>query len=89
MAKVEVTIRLKPSLMDAQGATIRRALHNLGYTEVKDVRIGKHVALDIEGNDPQAIAGRVREMCQKLLANPIIEDFEVKTRVGESDSPTQ
>ncbi|NCO33732.1 MAG: hypothetical protein AUJ92_21180 [Armatimonadetes bacterium CG2_30_59_28] len=82
MAKVEVTIQLKPSLMDAQGVTINKALHNLGYNEVKGVRIGKFVELEIDGDKPADIEVRVREMCEKLLANPIIEDYQVNVAAG-------
>lgn len=82
MAKVEVTIQLKRTLMDAQGITINKALHNLGYETVRSVRIGKFIELEIEGDDPEQTEKQVSEMCEKLLANPIIEDYRVKASTG-------
>ncbi|MBI3920807.1 MAG: phosphoribosylformylglycinamidine synthase subunit PurS [Armatimonadetes bacterium] len=82
MAKVEITIQLKPTLMDAQGATINKALHNLGYDNVKGARIGKFIELEVEGEDVAQIEAQVREMCEKLLANPIIEDYQMKAITG-------
>lgn len=80
-----IIITLKRSLFDAQGATVQRALHHLGYTNVKDLRIGKFITLELDGDDPAALKAQVEEMCQKLLANPIIEDF----RVGLDRQPVQ
>lgn len=78
MAKADVIIRLKPTLMDAQGATVRRALNDLGYDEVSDVRIGKVIELTLDGGGD--MAERIEKMCEQLLANPVIEDYEVTVR---------
>jgi len=74
MAKARVIITLKKTIMDAQGQTVEKALHNLGYSGVANLRIGKYVEMEINGEDKT----RVDEMCRKLLANPIIEDFRVE-----------
>jgi phosphoribosylformylglycinamidine synthase len=74
MAKARVTITLKKTIMDAQGQTVERALHNLGYQGVSSLRIGKYIEMSVDGEDK----GKVEEMCRRLLANPIIEDFRVE-----------
>ena len=74
MPDVKVFITLKPSLLDAQGRVVQNALHNLGYTGVEEVRIGKYVELKVEG-DQALIDEKVTEMCNRLLANPVIEDY--------------
>ena len=73
MAQVKVYITLKPSLLDAQGKVVQGALHQLGYADVDQVRIGKYVEMVI-GDGPQKDT-QIREMCEKLLANPVIEDY--------------
>lgn len=76
MAKAKVVVTLKPSLLDAQGRVVQNALYNLGYHEVQAVRIGKYIELELDLSE--APAERVREMCDKLLANPVIEDYHVE-----------
>jgi phosphoribosylformylglycinamidine synthase len=72
MKTVRLFVTLKPSLLDSAGRTVADSLHSLGYDEVKRARIGKLIELQMEHADED----RIREMCQKLLANPVIEDFE-------------
>src|SRR2546423_14758412 len=79
MPKARITIRLKPTVLDAQGAVVRNALHSLGFDSVQDVHMGKYIELDLA---PGAGEPQVREMCQKLLANPVIEQFSI-TMSGE------
>ena len=76
--KVRVLIRLKRGILDVQGNAVRRALEGLGYTELADVRVGKVVDIDIDAPDPAVARARVDEMCKRLLANPVIEDFTVE-----------
>ena len=78
LAKIYVT--LKPTVNDPQGLTIKGALHNLGFTEVTSVRMGKYMEVKVEENDKNNAREQVNEMCHKLLANPVIEDyaFELK-----------
>ena len=73
MAQVKVFVTLKPSLLDAQGKVVQGALQQLGYGDVEQVRIGKYVEMTVR--DGQNIDAQVREMCDKLLANPVIEDY--------------
>lgn len=84
MPIAHIFVTLKPGLFDAQGATIRRALHQLSHTSVQDARIGKLITLtlddSLENGDMQQ---RLDQMCQQLLSNPIIEDYEV-TIEGEN-----
>ncbi|MDP9224597.1 MAG: phosphoribosylformylglycinamidine synthase subunit PurS [Actinomycetota bacterium] len=73
----QVNVMLKPGIADPQGQTIERALPALGYTGVSDVRVGKHIQLLLDSADEREALARVREMCDKLLANPVIESYEV------------
>jgi phosphoribosylformylglycinamidine synthase PurS subunit len=75
MAHVRVYVRLKPALLDTAGRAVENALHNLGWRDAADVRIGKLIEFDLPGGDEQT----VREMCDKLLANPVIEDYSIET----------
>ncbi len=77
MPLAEIHVTLKPALFDAQGETIKKALHQLGHTGVQNARIGKYITLEIEGADAATLQGQLDLMCQQLLANPVIEDYEV------------
>jgi len=72
VAKARVLIRPKEGILDPQGKAVERALPALGFEGVEQVRIGRMVELEAE--DP----GRLAELCEKLLANPLIEDYEVE-----------
>ncbi len=73
MYKVKVYVTLKQGVLDPQGKAVNNSLHKLGYDEVEDVRIGKYMELTV--NDTANIEGRIQEICDKLLANPVIEDY--------------
>lgn len=73
LAKVYIT--LKPTVNDPQGLTIKGALHNLGFTAVQEVRAGKFLEIKIEGEDREKARVDVENMCKKLLANTVIENF--------------
>jgi len=73
LAKVYIT--LKPTVNDPQGLTIRGALHNLGFTTVQEVRAGKFLEIKIAGEDQEKARVDVENMCKKLLANTVIENF--------------
>ena len=75
---VKVEVKLKPVIIDPQGKTVLMALHNLGYNEVQETRIGKLIELKVKDENAEKAKERVREMCKKLLANPVIEDFVIK-----------
>jgi phosphoribosylformylglycinamidine synthase subunit PurS len=74
----EVYIRPRADILDPQGDAVNRALTNLGYTEASDVKIGKYITLKLEAADAAAARTRLEAMCKQLLANPIIEDYELK-----------
>jgi phosphoribosylformylglycinamidine synthase len=72
-----VEISHLPGIADPAGATVERALPALGYTNVSRVHIGKTVRLTVEAADAEAAHAQVKEMCERLLANPVIEAYEV------------
>ncbi|MCT8136628.1 phosphoribosylformylglycinamidine synthase subunit PurS [Anaerobacillus sp. CMMVII] len=74
MFKVKVYITLRESVLDPQGSAVRSSLHALTYNEVQEVRIGKYMELTLAKNEKDVDA-RVKEMCEKLLANTVIEDY--------------
>ncbi|WP_053361440.1 phosphoribosylformylglycinamidine synthase subunit PurS [Bacillus sp. FJAT-27251] len=84
MYKVKVFVTLKESVLDPQGTTVKRSLNSMGYEDVQDVRIGKYMELTIS----ESVANldeTVKEMCERLLSNPVIEDYtyEVEERVAQ------
>lgn len=74
---VQVEVTLKPTVMDAQGTTIEKALHKMGHTNVGNVRIGKFVTFEIDADTPDTAQRAAEAMCAELLANPIIEQYHV------------
>lgn len=79
MTKFEavVNVLLKPGISDPQGQTIERALPALGYEGVEGVRVGKHIELSVEASSEEEARAQIQEMCERLLANPVIESYEV------------
>jgi len=75
---VQIEITLKPTVMDAQGTTIEKALHKLGHTTADHVRIGKFVTMEIEAASSTDAEDAAAEMCRELLANPVIEQYAVQ-----------
>lgn len=75
--KVRVYISLKQGVLDPQGVTIKGALNRLGFADVSDVRTGKFIELDIAQTDKTKAEAEVRTMCEKLLANTVIEDYKI------------
>ncbi len=73
--RVKVFISLKQGVLDPQGKAVERSLHALGYGEVQDARMGKYIEFDMSASSREAAELRIREMCDKLLANPVIEDY--------------
>ena len=73
-----VTITRKPGLSDPEGTTSAKALTDLGFTEVSGVSFGRIITLELEADDVAAATSRVEDMCAKLLANPVMEDFTVE-----------
>ncbi|MDD2876364.1 MAG: phosphoribosylformylglycinamidine synthase subunit PurS [Acidiphilium sp.] len=75
--KVTVTVRLKPGVLDPQGKAIGHALEGLGFAGVTDVRVGRIIELDLAEQDPSAARDAATAMARRLLANSVIESFEV------------
>ena len=76
--KLRVLIRLRPGIMDVQGAAVQRALVGLGFGDLRDLRVGKVIEVDLDAPTVQAARARVDEMCKKLLANPVLEDYTIE-----------
>ena len=76
--KVEVRVYPRPDVLDPQGKAIAAALARLGHQAVRDVRAGKIFFLDVEGSDPSQVERDARRMAEELLANTVIEGFDVR-----------
>ncbi len=74
MPQVKVYVTLKPTLLDAQGRVVQNALTSLGYENVEKVRIGKYIELEVADREG-GVDREVKEMCDRLLANPVIENY--------------
>ena len=75
MYLARVDISLKPTVNDPEGLTIKGGLHSLGFSSVDSVRAGKYMEIRIDAKDKAEAEAQVTEMCKKLLANPVIEEF--------------
>jgi phosphoribosylformylglycinamidine synthase subunit PurS len=75
--KFEVLVQLKPGLLDPQGKAVEGTLPAMGWTNVRGVRVGRHIELTIEAESEQAAQAQAEEMAQRLLSNPVIEDFQI------------
>ena len=78
--RVEVRVMPRAALLDPQGQAVEHALHALGFSAVAQVRVGKHIVLDLEAPSGEAAVAQARVMCDRLLANPVTEDFDVAVR---------
>ena len=75
--KARITITLKPGVLDPQGKAIAGALHALGFGSVGNVRQGKYIEVEVEENDPTRARAEIERMCEQLLANPLVESYEI------------
>jgi phosphoribosylformylglycinamidine synthase len=82
MIRAKVYVTLKRGVLDPQGETVKGALESLGFAGVQDVRIGKFMVISLNGVSRQEAARRVEEMCKRLLANPVIEDYRFELEEG-------
>ncbi len=83
--EVEVRITPREGILDPEGETIARALGNLGYEGVVTVRAGRLVRLEVKADDAESAGASVRRMCEELIANPVIEDYEVRVTPRPGD----
>lgn len=75
-----INITLRKNILDVQGKTVEHALHSIGYSNCSNVRIGKLVELNIEADSPEQAMELLTDACNRLIANPIIEDFEISIK---------
>ena len=75
--KFSVTVTLKKDVLDPQGKVVKNTLQNLGMDNLKSIRQGKYFEIELNDNDPQKAEKKVDDMCKKLLANLIIEEYKV------------
>jgi phosphoribosylformylglycinamidine synthase len=76
--KAKVHVYLKPGVLDVQGKAVEGALHGLGWSDVANVRVGKTIEFDLKSADRAAAEAEVKAMCDKLLANTVIEGYRVE-----------
>jgi len=74
---VEVVVCLKPAVNDPQGLVVRDGLRHLGFDSVSAVRIGKHIEVEVDAPDEATARDQLTRMCEKLLCNPVIEDYRI------------
>ena len=76
--RAKVHVFLKPGVLDVQGKAVEAALHGLGWGDVEGVRVGRTIELDLKGFDAAETESQVKAMCEKLLANTVIESYRVE-----------
>ncbi len=79
--KVKVIVTPKATVLDPQGAAVREAMQHLGMPEVREVRIGKYLEIELE-SDGAEVDARLHGLCRDLLSNPVIEDYELRKEEG-------
>ncbi len=77
MFRAQIIVKLKPDVMDPQGQAILGAALHLGLAEAKRIRAGRHFEVILEASDETTARTKLRELCEKLLANPVIETYEI------------
>ncbi|SMB91597.1 phosphoribosylformylglycinamidine synthase [Desulfonispora thiosulfatigenes DSM 11270] len=82
MFKALIHITLKESILDPQGSAVKKGLESLGFSDVTDVRVGKYLEISLEASGKSEAENKVLEMCKKLLANPVIENYEYELVEG-------
>ena len=76
--KARIKIMLKSGVLDPQGAAIKQALNNIGFESVTGVRQGKVIELEVDGSNKNEVISEIEKMCNKMLANTVIENFEIE-----------
>ena len=76
--RVVVNVQLKDGVLDPQGKAVHHALGSLGFNDVSDVKVGKQIILEINGDDKEKILSDAKAMCEELLANTVIETYSVE-----------
>jgi phosphoribosylformylglycinamidine synthase PurS subunit len=78
--KIAVNVHLKKGVLDPQGKAVLHALETLGFKDVKDVRVGKQILIDIDTTDREKAIEEAKKMADELLANPVIENYEIEVK---------
>ena len=86
MFKVSVYVTPKQGVVDPQGAVVERALPGLGHKDVGNIRVGRYITLEVQGDDLDKVNSQVDDMCRRLLANPIIEDYRFEITEGDASA---
>ncbi|HON19315.1 MAG TPA: phosphoribosylformylglycinamidine synthase subunit PurS [Salinivirgaceae bacterium] len=79
----EIDIMPLKALLDPQGKAVTNVLHNMGYKKIENLRVGKHMTLEIEAKDMENAKKIIEEICQKVLTNPIMESYEYRIKACE------
>ena len=79
MKRVKARVRVTPKegVLDPEGRAVQRALGDMGYSDAREIRIGKLIEIELDCDDPAKARDRIAEMCDRLLANPVIESYEI------------
>ncbi len=85
MYKATISITLRPSILDPEGKTVHHALTNLGFHDVAQVRMGKHAEVWIDVEDEETAREVVTDACEKLLANPVTENFDIELEPASAE----
>ncbi len=78
--KIAINVHLKKGVLDPQGKAVLHALETLGFKDVKDVRVGKQILIEIDTEDKEKAIKEAEEMAKELLANPVIENYEIEVK---------
>lgn len=88
MIKAKIHVTLKSGILDPQGRAIQQSLETLGFSSANDVRVGKFLEIELHGNDPAQAEEQLKAMCQTLLANPVIEEYQYELELQPSVHPS-
>lgn len=78
MIQAEIFVVPKKGVLDPQGSAVKRALYSLGFEGIQDIRIGKYIKVTLDDNTNESVDKKIKSMCEKLLANEVIEDYFYK-----------
>jgi len=81
MTRYRIAVHITPrrGILDPQGKAVADALHTLGFTALRDVHVGRYIVLELDAADQPSAEQSARDMCERLLANPVTEDFDIAT----------
>ncbi len=83
MLKAQIQVMLKKGIFDPQGQAVKNGLESVGFDSVDGVRVGKIIEIDLKSTDRNKAAGEVNEMCDRMLANPVVESYQFEILEAE------